>query len=61
MVDSGTANDEAWQHGRLLRVGSATYIVDRNPPVIEKVQPAVSATAATAFASRCTVRRTPQA
>jgi hypothetical protein len=37
VVDGSLSNDEAWQHGRLLRVGNESYVIDRNPPTIEKV------------------------
>lgn len=39
VVDGAVSNDEAWRHGRLLRVGSDIYFVDRNPPTVEKVTP----------------------
>lgn len=30
-------NDAAWQHGRLLQIGETGFLVDRNPPTIDKV------------------------
>ena len=37
VLDGSLSNNEAWQHGRLLRIGHESYVVDRNPPTIEKV------------------------
>lgn len=37
VLDGSLSNSEAWQHGRLLRIGHESYVVDRNPPTIEKV------------------------
>jgi 2',5'-phosphodiesterase len=39
LVDAGgTANEDAWRHGRVLQVGSTTYLIEVNPPLVEKVE-----------------------
>lgn len=37
LVQDQVLNQEAWQHGRLLVVGSEHYIIDHNPPIVDKV------------------------
>ena len=38
LVDAlGTTNEDAWQHGRLLRVGDTSYLIELNPPSAERV------------------------
>lgn len=32
-----TSNEDAWLHGRLLRVGDASYLIELNPPSIERL------------------------
>ena len=32
-----TANADAWRHGRLLRIGSSSFLVHVNPPTVERV------------------------
>lgn len=36
-VETYEKNADAWAHGRLLQVGKAHFLVDRNPPLVEKV------------------------
>ena len=36
-VSRETSNHEAWQEGRLLTVGDARYVVEMNPPTVQKV------------------------
>ena len=36
-VSRETSNHEAWQEGRLLTVGNARYVVEVNPPTVQKV------------------------
>mmetsp|Transcript_9356 Transcript_9356/g.28148 ORF Transcript_9356/g.28148 Transcript_9356/m.28148 type:complete len:1012 (-) Transcript_9356:263-3298(-) len=38
MVETYVKNEDAWAHGRLLLVGKQQFIVDRNPPTVEKVE-----------------------
>jgi 2',5'-phosphodiesterase len=39
LLDPGsTANEEAWRQGRLLRVGATTYVIEVNPPLVEKLE-----------------------
>ena len=33
-----TANEDAWRQGRLLRVGNTNYLIEVNPPLVEKVE-----------------------
>ena len=33
-----TTNEAAWKHGRLLRIGDATYTVEVNPPILDRVE-----------------------
>lgn len=40
MVETYVKNEDAWAHGRLLLVGKQQFIVDRNPPTVEKVRAA---------------------
>lgn len=35
---AAVTNEEAWRHGRLLRVGEAQYQVDLNPPLLDRVE-----------------------
>lgn len=37
VVEDNITNQQAWQHGRLLVVGSEHYIIDHNPPIVDKV------------------------
>ena len=37
LVQDDVTNQEAWQHGRLLIVGSDHYVIDYNPPIADKV------------------------
>ena len=37
MLPGNVTNEEAWQHGRLLVVGTHQYIIDLNPPIVDKV------------------------
>lgn len=39
MVQTHVRNDEAWAHGRLLQVGRQQFLVDRNPPTVDRVRP----------------------
>ena len=61
-MPGNVTNEEAWQHGRLLVVGTHQYIVDLNPPIVDKVcntsatgspvtQPVAAAAAAAAAAA----------
>lgn len=36
-VSGEVSNEDAWQQGRLLRIGDGSYIVEINPPSVEKV------------------------
>lgn len=38
MVQTHVRNDEAWAHGRLLQVGRQQFLVDRNPPTVDRVR-----------------------
>lgn len=39
LLDPGsTANEDAWRQGRLLRVGTTSYLIEVNPPLVEKVE-----------------------
>lgn len=39
LLDPGsTANEDAWRQGRLLQVGNTTYLIEVNPPLIEKLE-----------------------
>ena len=39
VLDAGNVtNEEAWRHGRLLRVGGATYRVELNPPFCDRLE-----------------------
>lgn len=39
VLDPGlTTNEQAWQHGRLLRIGESQYRVDLNPPLLDRVE-----------------------
>ena len=33
-----TSNGDAWQAGRLLVVGDSRYVVEVNPPTVQKVR-----------------------
>jgi 2',5'-phosphodiesterase len=35
---AAVTNEEAWRHGRLLRVGAAAYRVDLNPPLLDRLE-----------------------
>ena len=35
---AAVTNEEAWRHGRLLRIGEAEYQVELNPPLLDKVE-----------------------
>lgn len=35
---SMVTNEEAWLHGRLLAVGGSQYVVDLNPPMVERLE-----------------------
>ena len=37
LLPGSVTNEEAWQHGRLLVVGTQQYIIELNPPIVEKV------------------------
>jgi 2',5'-phosphodiesterase len=37
-VDEGTLNVDAWQHGRVLRVGKEEFVVDLNPPSVSALR-----------------------
>ena len=41
LLPGSVSNEEAWQHGRLLVVGTQQYIIELNPPIVEKVCPLV--------------------
>ncbi|DBA65768.1 TPA: hypothetical protein ACH3X2_002808 [Trebouxia sp. C0005] len=38
LLTGNVSNEEAWQHGRLLVVGTQHYIIDLNPPIADKVE-----------------------
>ena len=38
IVDETTLNADAWRHGRILRVGSDTFVVDLNPPSVSSLR-----------------------
>ncbi len=39
LLDPGsTANEDAWRQGRLLRVGTTSYLIEVNPPLVERVE-----------------------
>lgn len=44
LLPGSVTNEEAWQHGRLLVVGTQQYIIELNPPIVEKVFPLVGMT-----------------
>lgn len=35
---AATTNEEAWQHGRLLVVGEQQFLVELNPPTVDRVE-----------------------
>lgn len=35
---AAVTNEEAWRHGRLLRIGEAAYRVELNPPFVDRVE-----------------------
>ncbi|DBA96565.1 TPA: hypothetical protein ACH3X1_015434 [Trebouxia sp. C0004] len=37
LLTGNVSNEEAWQHGRLLVVGTQQYIIDLNPPIADKL------------------------
>ena len=54
LLSQGVSNEEAWQHGRLLIVGDQQYLIDFNPPIVDKARADVvcSCTDATPFLSQ---------
>lgn len=39
LLPGSVTNEEAWKHGRLLVVGTQQYIIELNPPIVDKVFP----------------------